>query len=424
VGLIGRLLAQLGRQTGHRLWSKAFRWKDLDEEQKAIRQEIVYILDQYAVVLFLIGDPNPLPMFYSVVAGLNIAETMEDTPALSNVYAQMGAIMGFIPIRSQAEYYTEQWSILNERFNHPGYFVSAAINLATMESGMGLWNLVEERMEKVVSICNEIGNNRQAGEAFSFMASNATIEGNVEKVHYRNGQLFENARRRNNPVQWVWSKQWAGSIALSRGKLDEALSNVEKALEVMESTPVGEVAEFVIFGIRVGAQWRKGEQQEALTESKKLIDRAAKMQVVDYSIYVGFFHIMDVIFLALEQAYRENSSDPEKKTLMEFARLCTKIMKTYAKVFTIGEPANYRYNGWMHWHQGNKEKAYQSWRIAGEKAHAFPMHYEEGLSFLTLGKNLPPDDPERVSSLAKAKDAFAQGGFDNWVETVEGVSGL
>jgi hypothetical protein len=148
------------------------------------------------------------------------------------------------------------------------------------------------------------------------------------------------------------------------------------------------------------------------------------MQVVDYSIYVGFFHIMDVIFLALEQAYRENSSDPEKKTLMEFARLCTKIMKTYAKVFTIGEPANYRYNGWMHWHQGNKEKAYQSWRIAGEKAHAFPMHYEEGLSFLTLGKNLPPDDPERVSSLAKAKDAFAQGGFDNWVETVEGVSGL
>jgi class 3 adenylate cyclase/tetratricopeptide (TPR) repeat protein len=423
VGLIGGLLAQLGRQTGHRLWPKAFRWKDLNDEQKAIRLEIVYILDQYAVVLFLIGDPNPLPMFYSVVAGLNIAETMEDTPALSNVYAQMGAIMGFIPIRSQAEYYTEQWSILNERFNHPGYFVSAAINLATMESGLGLWNLVEERMEKVVKICDEIGNNRQAGEAFSFMASNAVIKGNVEKVYYQNGLLIENAKRRNNPVQLVWGHQWAGSIALSQGKLDEAQTHVEQALAIMEKTPVGEVAEFIVYGIQAGAQWLEGKQQQAVKNAEELLDRAAKMQVVDYSIYVGFFHIMDVIFLALEQAYRENRSVVEKQELMEYARLSTKIMKTYAKVFTIGEPAYYRYNGWVQWYQGKKEKAHQSWQTAGEKAHAFPMYYEEGLSTLTLGMHLLIDNPERESSFSKAKNAFEQGGLINWVETVEKASG-
>ena len=418
-GLIGGLLAQLGRQTGHRLWPKAFRWKELDEEEEAIRLEMVYILDQYAVVLFLIGDPNPLPMFYSVVAGLNIAETMKDTPALSNVYAQMGSIMGFIPIRSQARYYTKQWSILNERFNHPGYFVSSAISLATVESGIGAWDLVKERMERVVTICNEIGNNRQAGEALSFMASNATIEGDVEKVNYHNAQLLENARRRDNPVQWVWTYQWAGSISLSQGKLDDAMSNVEKALTLMEKTPVGEVAEFVVQGIRAGTLWLKGEQEIALNDAKNMLDRAVKMQVVDYSIYVGFFHIMDVIFLALEQAYRENRPVAEKGQLMEYARLSKKIMKTYAKVFTIGEPAYYRYNGWVEWHQGNKEKAYQSWRTASEKAHAFPMNYEEGMSCLTLGVLLPSDDPERISSFVKAKEAFARGGFGNWVETVD-----
>ncbi len=420
-GLIGGLLVQLARQTGHRLWPTAFRWKELSEEQEAIRLEIVSILDLYAVILFLIGDPNPLPMFYSVIAELNIAETMKDTPALSNVYAQMGAIMGFIPLRSQARHYTEQWSILNERFHHPGYFMSGAINLATVESGIGMWDQVEERMEKVVKICDEVGNNRQAGEALSFMASNATIAGNVEQVNYHNARLIENAMQRNNPVQWVWCYQWAGSIALTQGKLDEALSNVERALVLMEKTPVGEVAEFVIRGIQVGAQWKKGEQQEALEEAKKVVDRAAKMQVVDYSVYVGFFHIMDVIFLALEQAYREERPAPEKKEILEYARRSTKIMKTYAKVFTIGEPAYYRYKGWVEWYQGKKENAYRSWGTASEKAHAFPMNYEEGISCYTLGTHLPADDPERTSDFERAKEAFGRGGFENWVETVQNL---
>ena len=423
LGLIGGLLAQLGRQTGHRLWPKAFRWKELDDEQKAIRLEIVYILDQYAVVQFLIGDPNPLPMFYSVVTGLNTAETMEDSPALSNVYAQMGAIMGFIPIRSQAKYYTEQWSALNERFNHPGYFVSSAISLATVESGIGAWDLVKERMERVVSICNEIGNNRQAGEALSFMASNATIEGNVEKVKYHNARLIENARRRNNPVQIVWSHQWAGSIALTRGELNETRSHVEEALAVMEKTPVGEVAEFIVYGIQAGAQWLEGRWQQALEDAKKLLNRAAKMQAVDYSIYVGFFHIMDVIFLALEKSYHEGHPDSEKRELVEYAKLSTKIMKTYAKVFTVGEPAYFRYNGWVQWHQGKKEKAYKSWRTAIERAQVFPMYFEVGLTSYTLGRLLPFDDPDRVSYFAKAKDAFELGGYNNWVERVEQALG-
>jgi galactose-1-phosphate uridylyltransferase len=188
---------------------------------------------------------------------------------------------------------------------------------------------------------------------------------------------------------------------------------------VMEKTPVGEVAEFIIYGIQVGTQWQKGEQQEALEEAKKLIDRAAKMQVVDYSIYVGFFHIMDVIFLALEQSHLGNLSSVKKQEMMDYAKLSMKIMKTYAKIFTIGEPAYYRYSGWMEWYQGKTEKAFQSWRIAAEKARAFPMNLEEGMSSFAIGVNLPPDDSERLNSFAKARDAFKYGGFDNWVKTIQ-----
>jgi hypothetical protein len=143
------------------------------------------------------------------------------------------------------------------------------------------------------------------------------------------------------------------------------------------------------------------------------------MQVVDYSIYVGFFHFMDVIFLALEQAYEQDRPQAEKDELMKYARLALKIMKAYARVFTVGEPVVYRYKGWIEWYSRKEEKAYQSWRLAGEKARPIPMHYEEGLSYLALASHLPVESPERAASFEKAKEAFERGGLTYWESVVD-----
>jgi class 3 adenylate cyclase/tetratricopeptide (TPR) repeat protein len=419
LGMIGGLLSELARQTSHRLFPGIHRNRVTDPEEEAIRLEIVKILQHYATVLFLIGDPNPLPMFHSVVTGLNTAESIKDTPELAYMYAQMGAICGFIPARGQAKHYTEQWRVLNERLYNANYFVSSAIALATVESGIGAWKELQVSLEKVIEICNSLGDNRQAGEAISFLASNATMEGNVPLIEGYNARLLENATRRNNPVQLIWHYEWAGSLAVCLRELDRALEIMERALKLMESTSVGEVAEFIIYGIQVEVEWRKGDQQSALKHAKELLDRAAKIQVVDYSIYVGFFHFMDVIFLALDRADEQNRSQAEKEELMKYARLALKIMKAYARVFTAGEPAMYRYQGWVEWYSGKTEKAYQAWRTACEKAHPIPMNYEEGLSYLALANHLPVENPERVVNFEKAREAFTCGGFGNLAEMVD-----
>jgi tetratricopeptide (TPR) repeat protein len=421
LGMIGGLLLELGRQTSHRLFPKIHRNRVTDPEEEAIRLEIVQILQHYATVLFLIGDPNPLPMFHSVVTGLNTAESIKDTPELAYMYAQMGAICGFIPARGQARHYTEQWHALNERLYNANYFVSSSIALATVESGIGAWKELQVGLEKVIEICNSLGDNRQAGESISFLASNATMEGNVPLIERYSARLLENAMRRNNPVQLVWYYEWAGSLAIRLGQWDKALEIVERALKVMDKTPVGEVAEFIIHGIEVAVEWHKGNQESALKQAKGLLDRATKMQVVDYSIYVGFFHFMDVIFLALKQADEQNHPQAEKDELMKYAKLSLKIMKAYARVFTAGEPLVYRYQGGIEWYLGKREKAYQSWRTACEKAHPIPMYYEEGMSYLTLATHLPVENPERTASFEKAREAFSCGGLVNLAEIVDAM---
>jgi tetratricopeptide (TPR) repeat protein len=420
-GIIGGLLAELARQTSHRLFPMVHRGRVKDPEQEAIHLEIVQILQEYATVLFLMGDPNPLPMFHSVVTGLNTAESIRETPELAYMYAQMGAICGFIPARGQAKHYTEQWRLLNERLYNANYFVSSAIALATVESGIGAWKELQVSLEKVIEICNSLGDNRQAGEAISFLTSNAVIEGNMRLVEQYNARLLENATRRNNPVQMVWYYEWAGSRAIRRGEWDEALEIVERALKVMEKTPVGEVAEFIIHGIQVEAEWRSGKQESALKRAKELLDRAVKMQVVDYSVYVGFLHFIDVLFLALEQAYEQNHPQAEKEELVKSAKLSLKIMKAYARVFTVGEPVVYRYKGWIEWYAGEKEKAYHSWRTAVEKAIPIPMYYEEGLSYLALARHQPAENPERLANFEKAREAFGRGSLEYWVGIVDAL---
>jgi class 3 adenylate cyclase/tetratricopeptide (TPR) repeat protein len=421
LGMIGGLFMELARQTSHRLFPRFHRGRVTETEDQAIRLEIVQILQHYATVLFLIGDPNPLPMFHSVVTGLNTAESINDTPELAYMYAQMGAICGFIPARGQAKHYTEQWRVLNERLYNANYFVSSAIALATVESGIGAWKGLQVSLEKVIEICNSLGDNRQAGESISFLASNATMEGNVPLIEGYNARLLENAMRRNNPVQMIWYYEWEGSLAIRREEWTRAQEIVERALKLMEKTPVGEVAEFIIHGIEVAVEWHKGEQESALKHAEGLLDRAAKMQVVDYSIYVGFFHFMDVIVLALEQAYEQNRSQAQKDELMKYARLSFKIMKAYARVFTAGEPVVFRYKGWIEWYSGEKEKAYQSWRTAAEKAHSIPMYYEEGMSLVALANHLPVESFERAESFKKAREVFVDSGLTNLAEMVDSM---
>ena len=261
LGMIGGLLMELARQTSHRLFPKIHRNRVKNPEEEAIRLEVVQILQEYATVLFLMGDPNPLPMFHSVVTGLNTAESIKDTPELAYMYAQMGAICGFIPVRGQARHYTEQWRVLNERFYKANYFVSSALALATVEGGIGAWKELKVSLEKVIEICNSLGNNRQAGEAISLLTSNAIMEGNVPSIKRYNARLLENAMRRNNPVHLVWYCEWAGSLAILLGEWDKALEVIERAVKVIEKTPVGEVDEFILQGIKVAVDWHKGNQE-------------------------------------------------------------------------------------------------------------------------------------------------------------------
>lgn len=418
-GMIGGLLGQLARQTGHRMWPRLDRGQQVSQEQEAVRLEIIQIYQQLATVLFLMGDPNPLPMFFSVVAGLNVAETIRDTPELSYMYSQMGAVMGFIPLRSQYEYYSEQWRLLDERFKHPGYFVSSAISLATVQSGIGDWAALRRRLEKVIEICSDVGDKRQAGEAYSFLASNAIIEGDILTATEHSNRMLEHALKASNPIHFVWGCQWLGSIAIHHGNYEQAFAWAARARERTEKDSVGEVDNQTMDAIRAHALWLKGERKESVRIAREICDKAVKASIVDYSIYIAYIHMTEVLFLDLECIWKEDASTAEKEEALKYAQQCTKIWKKYMPIFTVGAPAYHRFTGLVDWYEDKPDKAYASWGTAVEKAHVFPMKFEEARAWLELGRHLPRANPERATSFENARQLFSELELDNWVSTVD-----
>ena len=103
----------------------------------------------------------------------------------------------------------------------------------------------------------------------------------------------------------------------------------------------------------------------------------------------------------------------------KYAQTAIKNIKKYSGIFSIGGPALNRYQGSLEWYRNKPEKAFQYWRTAVEKAHAYPMKYEEARSYLELGRHLEKSSPERVMAFEKASELFTECGLENWVAVVK-----
>jgi len=417
-GLTGAVLGQVMRQIGHRIWPAYFRRRNLNRVQEGIRHELVWLCQQLSVIQFLNGDPNPLPMMFAVLAGMNIAETMPDSAELANAYAQVAAVSGFIPLPSQLKHYKQKWETLSEKYDHPTYYIYGVVGLASVDSGLGKWEAIKPGLEKAIMICEKIGNNRQMGEALAFLACNASILGEVRAAKEYNERLHECSLRRENPVQVVWVKQLESYIAVREGKLDQALELADQAVKIMEKSLTAEISDYVVRSVQANALWKLGRHEEAWNIVMRLQDKLTKSSVVDYSIYQCHSQLAEVICYALERAGQTGVSRAERTQVEHYAKLAIKNLRKYSSIFTIGEPALQLLTGFLAWFAHHPEKAHKYWTAAAGRAHTFPMYFEEGFANLALARHTASGQTGRATYTERSALAFEKAGFQTWASVV------
>ena len=417
-GFIREILKHIAIQTGHRLRPGRQPGKQLDPEQEETRLEIVILTEKLTIIQYLIGDPNPLPMLFSVLAGLNTGETIKPTPETWSLYATMSAVAGFIPLRSQAQHYKERWFAIGKTMDAPNAFVDGASSLCTVASGNGAWQEVKDLIAQSSLICEELGDHRRGAEAASYLSVNALMEGGPRLTESYNKRLWEIALRRENPIHLAMAYQVDCSAMVWKGEYAECIANAEKCIALSERTWVGDIPEYIVRSSMWLAMWHKGQREEAWEGVMAALEKFAKASVADFSAHLIDVHLAEVVFLALEQGQKDKLPKEQMEEIEKCAGIAIKNLKKLAGVFLIGGPALNRFSGHLEWHRNKRDRAYQYWRTAAEKAHSFPMKYEEARAHFELGKRLPNEHPDRSESLAKASALFEECGLENWVSMV------
>jgi hypothetical protein len=167
------------------------------------------------------------------------------------------------------------------------------------------------------------------------------------------------------------------------------------------------------------AKWLKGDREGVWASVKKALDKFAKASVVDFTVYLIDCHLAEVAFLALEDGKKNGLPKAQLAEIEKYVQIAIKNLKKYIGIFSIGGPALNRYQGNLEWHRNKPEKALQYWRTAAEKAHVYPMKYEEARAWLELGRHLEKSNTERAAAFEKASVLFAECGLDNWVTVVK-----
>ena len=419
LGLVGGLLKHVAIQTTHRLRPDRYRELNLDPKEEQRRLELVILAEKLVVVQFLNGDPNPLPMLFGVIAGLNTGETMKVTPDAWALYATTSAVAGFVPIASEYKHYKARWSEMGKEIDNPNSYVDGAIALSAVASGNGEWQEVKDMVEKASAICEELGDHRRNAEATAFLGVNGLNEGGPKIAEAYNKREWEIAMRRENPIHIGFAYQVDCTSLVWQGKYDECIAAAEKCLALSEKTWVGDITEHMVRSAMWLAKWLKGEREGVWASVKTALDKFAKASVVDFTVYLIDCHLAEVAFLALEDGKKNGLPKAQLAEIEKYVQIAIKNLKKYIGIFSIGGPALSRYQGSLEWHHNKPEKAYQYWRTAAEKAHAYPMKYEEARSYLELGRHLEKGNAERNSALEKASTLFAECGLENWVAIVQ-----
>jgi tetratricopeptide (TPR) repeat protein len=337
-------------------------------------------------------------------------------------------VAGFIPLHSQANYYKKRWFALGEEIDAPNAFVDGAISLCAVASGNGEWQEVKELIGKANAICEELGDHRRSAESWAYLSANTLIEGGPKLAEAYNKRSWEIAMRRENPIHIAFAYQVDCTALVWKGEYEECIANAQKCLAISEKSWVGDIPEHVVRSAMWLAQWMIGEREGVWESVKAALDKFAKASVVDYSVNLIDLHLAEIAFLALEQGRQVGLPKAQMDEFEKYAQIAIKNLKKYTAIFSIGEPTLKRFQANMEWYRNKPENACKLWREAIEKAHTFPMKYEEARASFELGRHLEPDNPERVPSLENACLLFGECGLENWVSVAateqEGMKNL
>jgi predicted ATPase/class 3 adenylate cyclase len=400
--LLLSLPAQIIQQSLHRLWPKRFIANRARSQEREILLEKALAFSQLGAVYYFAN--KPLPVIYTILRTLNLAEQAGPSPLLTTAYAEMCLVAGLIPLHSLAEMYSNRADEAAQATDQLSTVFRASNETSFYKISVGQWAKAQEALERTVVMSERLGDWRQWSEGMPNLANLAALVGKMSRSLELFNTLVNEARRRNNPMHQAWGMTGQAFHALCLGQAAQAINLLEEALTLL-SNNADLMSEINIYGQLAMAHLQRGQLTKARQAADEVASRIAQSSPIMYTAFFGYFGMAEVYLTLWEQSL-QNSHLGEHTDLEKLARQACKSLYTYKRVFPIGQPEAWRDQGWYYWLTGKPGKAHKFWRKSLAAAERLGMPYAQALAHYEIGRHLAADDPGRQEHLMRAQEIF------------------
>ena len=397
-GLITSLVGQVLLQAFRRL--SPVRFQGGSQEEQADNVALLEAARTYGGLaqIYFYGNENTLNI-YANLRSLNLAEAAgHQTAELARSYANVCVATGLVPLHTVAEAYSRRaretaQSIEPVSHHHAWVYLLTAVHSA----GVGRWKRALEALQQAVEISDRLGDRRRWEQSVNTLATVKYLQGEFAQSAGLFQDLYAVAHRQGDAQYQAYGLLGQIRCRLTLGQNEQLVSDLE-AVQALLARKLGRVEEIMTHGVMALAHLRQGESGPARRAAGRVMQLIGHTRPISYNLIHAYAAAAEVYLTLWEQ-----SSD---RTPLAEARQACDTLRRFAKVFPIGQPRAWLWQGKHEQLSGNligAQAAWQSSLTAAEKLH---MPYEQGLAHFALGRH--GARAERQKHLAEAAEIFAR----------------
>jgi eukaryotic-like serine/threonine-protein kinase len=253
-------------------------------------------------------------------------------------------------------------------------FITSVYNI-----GAARWEQVHEALEEAEVLLERAEDLRALGDSWSVQGLLALYRGQFEPAGAAFAKLYERGARNENVQHQVWACIGWAECQLRAGRTGEAARLLETALTLLAEHP--DHAEQVrAYGLLAVVRLRQGEATAAGAAAATAARLIAQFKrPTSFYLLEGYAGVAEVY---LDQWEAGDRSLPTRRA----ARQACSALRTFARVFPIGQPRAQLWTGRLHHLSGRPDRAQRAWRASLSAAQRLGMPFEAALAHVELGR--------------------------------------
>ncbi len=412
-GLIAGLIGQMWQQLLYRLWPARFVGRLASMSDILLQAARAY---EGLAAVYYFANENLLTL-YAAFRSLALAEAGGPSPELARGYALVGVIISFIPLHRLTNLYCRRALEMSQQIDNLPAKAWVSLLTGIYYTGVGHWSTAHELLVQVKEFSERLGDRSRWSDAVGNLAMVHFFQGHFDQSARLFDDLLTSSERRGDAHNQAWALRGQVYCLLIQGQFDDALARLATLQTLLAENPdiVDEALNIDLHGLLALVQVRRNEPEQALAAADKATDLMAQTSPTSYLSLPGYAGVVETYLTLwdIETDHKESKSqvanqESEIQNRKSSARRAYKALRSYTRVFPIGQPRSYLCRGLTAWLSGQTYSARRLWAKSLEAAEKLNMPYAQGLAHYEIGRHLSLDDTARVEHLTQASEIFTR----------------